>query len=92
MNVIRMLARVAEAAALSRSLPPEALYNALISDKLDVADHYTAWRQARVGGGVCVLTVTTHSVWRGVGCRTSWTWWTTTQPGGRRGWVPGCVG
>ncbi|GFR50165.1 hypothetical protein Agub_g12331, partial [Astrephomene gubernaculifera] len=47
MNVIKVLARVEEAASLSRSLPPEAFYNTLISEKLDVQDHYTAWRQGQ---------------------------------------------
>ncbi|KAG2436520.1 hypothetical protein HXX76_006818 [Chlamydomonas incerta] len=47
MNVIKVLSKVEEAAGLSHSLPPEAFYNALISDKMDVQDHYTAWRQAQ---------------------------------------------
>ncbi len=36
MNVIKVLSKVEEAAGLSRSLPPDAFYNALISDKMDV--------------------------------------------------------
>ncbi|GIL57699.1 hypothetical protein Vafri_12863 [Volvox africanus] len=47
MDVIKVLARVAEAASRSNSLPPEAFYNALVSEKLDVQDHYSAWRQAQ---------------------------------------------
>lgn len=45
MNAIRTLAYVEEANQLGRSLPPEAFYNELISEKLDVLDHYVAWRQ-----------------------------------------------
>lgn len=40
-----MLAKVNEANQLTRVLPPDVFYNALISDKMDVQDHYTAWRQ-----------------------------------------------
>ncbi|GIM14106.1 hypothetical protein Vretimale_17132, partial [Volvox reticuliferus] len=47
MNVIKVLARVAEAASRSDSLPPEVFYNTLVSEKLDVQDHYSAWRQAQ---------------------------------------------
>lgn len=36
MNTIKVLSKVEEAAGLSRSLPPEAFYNSLISDKMDV--------------------------------------------------------
>lgn len=45
MNAIRTLAQVEEANQLGRRLPPEAFYNELISEKLDVLDHYVAWRQ-----------------------------------------------
>lgn len=45
MNVIKVLAKVEEANQLGRQLPPEAFYNELISEKLDVEDHYVAWRQ-----------------------------------------------
>ncbi|KAK9909040.1 hypothetical protein WJX75_006403 [Coccomyxa subellipsoidea] len=45
MNVIKVLAKVEEANQLGRKLPPDAFYNELISDKLDVEDHYVAWRQ-----------------------------------------------
>ncbi|KAL4443784.1 hypothetical protein ABPG75_011521 [Micractinium tetrahymenae] len=45
MNVIKVLAKVEEANQLGRQLPPEAFYNELISEKLDVLDHYVAWRQ-----------------------------------------------
>ena len=45
MNAIKVLAKVEEANQLGRKLPPEAFYNELISDKLDVLDHYVAWRQ-----------------------------------------------
>ncbi|KAK9818463.1 hypothetical protein WJX74_005654 [Apatococcus lobatus] len=46
MNVIKVLARVEEANQIGRKLPPEAFYNELISEKLDVEDHYVAWRQS----------------------------------------------
>jgi ubiquitin-protein ligase E3 A len=45
MNAIKVLAAVDEANALGRRLPPDAFYNELISEKLDVLDHYVAWRQ-----------------------------------------------
>lgn len=45
MNAIKVLAKVEEANQIGRLLPPEAFYNQLISDKMDVQDHYTAWRQ-----------------------------------------------
>jgi ubiquitin-protein ligase E3 A len=45
MNVIKVLAKVEEANQLGRQLPPDAFYNELISEKLDVLDHYVAWRQ-----------------------------------------------
>lgn len=45
MNAIKVLALVEEANQLGRLLPPEAFYNELISEKLDVLDHYVAWRQ-----------------------------------------------
>ena len=51
MNTIKVLALVDEANAAGRALPPDAFYNELISDKLDVEDHYVAWRQARHGMG-----------------------------------------
>lgn len=53
MNVIKVLSHVGEAASLSRSLPPEAFYNTLISEKLDVQDHYCAWRQAQELAATC---------------------------------------
>jgi hypothetical protein len=56
MNAIKVLAKVEEANQLARAkLPPEGFYNALISEKMDVQDHYSAWRQTQdamgVGGG-----------------------------------------
>ena len=45
MNAIKVLALVEEANQVGRRLPPEAFYNELISEKLDVLDHYVAWRQ-----------------------------------------------
>ncbi|MEW5310744.1 MAG: hypothetical protein WDW38_002511 [Sanguina aurantia] len=45
MNVIKVLSYVEQATAISSSLPPDAFYNSLISEKMDVVDHYTAWRQ-----------------------------------------------
>lgn len=45
MNAIKVLALVEEANQLGRLLPPDAFYNELISEKLDVLDHYVAWRQ-----------------------------------------------
>lgn len=45
MNAIKVLAKVEEANQIGRQLPPDAFYNQLISDKMDVQDHYTAWRQ-----------------------------------------------
>lgn len=45
MNAIKVLALVEEANQTGRKLPPEAFYNELISEKLDVLDHYVAWRQ-----------------------------------------------
>ncbi|KAJ9519970.1 hypothetical protein QJQ45_014702 [Haematococcus lacustris] len=47
MAVIRVLALIEEANQIGRQLPPEAFYNQLISDKMDVADHYTAWRHSQ---------------------------------------------
>ncbi|GAX82001.1 hypothetical protein CEUSTIGMA_g9429.t1 [Chlamydomonas eustigma] len=47
MNAIKMLAKVEEANQIGRALPPDAFYNQLISEKMDVQDHYTAWRQTR---------------------------------------------
>ena len=46
MNAIKVLAYVEEANQLGRCLPPESFYNELISEKLDVLDHYVAWRQS----------------------------------------------
>ncbi len=48
MNAIKTLAKVNEANQIGRVLPPEAFYNQLISEKMDVQDHYTAWRQTQV--------------------------------------------
>jgi hypothetical protein len=45
MHDIQVLAKVDEANQIGRVLPPDAFYNQLISDKMDVQDHYTAWRQ-----------------------------------------------
>lgn len=45
MNVIKVLAKLEEANTLGRQLPPDAFYNDLVSEKLDVYDHYIAWRQ-----------------------------------------------
>eukprot|EP00210_Caulerpa_lentillifera_P008643 g8243.t1 len=47
MNAIKVLGKVEEANEKGRKLPPEAFYNQLISDKMDVLDHYIAWRQSR---------------------------------------------
>jgi ubiquitin-protein ligase E3 A len=46
MHAIKVLALVEEANAAGRALPPDAFYNELISEKLDVEDHYVAWRQS----------------------------------------------
>ena len=45
MNAIKVLSRVVEANQQYMRLPPEAFYNNLISEKMDVLDHYVAWRQ-----------------------------------------------
>ena len=46
MAVIKVLADVHRASGeAALPLPPDAFYNELISDKLDVEDHYVAWRQ-----------------------------------------------
>eukprot|EP00210_Caulerpa_lentillifera_P001329 g1279.t1 len=47
MNAIKVLSKVHEANEKGRKLPPEAFYNQLISEKMDVLDHYIAWRQSR---------------------------------------------
>lgn len=47
MNAIKVLSKVEQANQISRKLPPEAFYNTLISEKMDVQDHYTAWRQTQ---------------------------------------------
>lgn len=41
----QVLAKLEEANTIGRQLPPEAFYNDLVSEKLDVYDHYIAWRQ-----------------------------------------------
>ena len=46
MNAIKVLAKVEEANDIGRKLPPESFYNQLISEKMDVLDHYIAWRQS----------------------------------------------
>lgn len=46
MNAIKVLAKVEEANEIGRKLPPESFYNQLISEKMDVLDHYIAWRQS----------------------------------------------
>ncbi|KFM29144.1 Ubiquitin-protein ligase E3A [Auxenochlorella protothecoides] len=48
MNVIKVLARVEEGSAAGRVLPPDAFYNELISEKLDVLDHYEVFCQSFV--------------------------------------------
>eukprot|EP01025_Chloroclados_australasicus_P060238 TRINITY_DN7715_c0_g1_i4.p1 TRINITY_DN7715_c0_g1~~TRINITY_DN7715_c0_g1_i4.p1 ORF type:complete len:816 (-),score=108.71 TRINITY_DN7715_c0_g1_i4:1308-3701(-) len=50
MNSIKLLARIEEANRLREAsvrLPPETFYNQLISEKMDVMDHYSAWRQSK---------------------------------------------
>lgn len=47
MSCIQSLAKVFEANQVSRALGPESFYNALISEKMDVLDHYSAWRQSQ---------------------------------------------
>eukprot|EP00879_Flechtneria_rotunda_P005191 GHRR01005473.1.p1 GENE.GHRR01005473.1~~GHRR01005473.1.p1 ORF type:complete len:1380 (+),score=526.24 GHRR01005473.1:240-4379(+) len=47
MNAIKVLAKVEEANQVGRKLPPDGFYNQLISEKMDVQDHYTAWRQTQ---------------------------------------------
>jgi hypothetical protein len=42
-----VLAKVEEANQVGRKLPPDGFYNQLISEKMDVQDHYTAWRQTQ---------------------------------------------
>jgi hypothetical protein len=42
---------VEEANQVGRQLGPEGFYNQLISEKMDVQDHYTAWRQTQDQGG-----------------------------------------
>ncbi|CAD7697676.1 unnamed protein product [Ostreobium quekettii] len=46
MNAIKVLSKVEESNDIGRKLPPEAFYNQLISEKMDVLDHYIAWRQS----------------------------------------------
>ena len=59
MSAIKVLACVEEASQLggtpSPLLPPEAFYNELISDKLDVEDHYVAWRQTHESAGMMMM-------------------------------------
>lgn len=40
------------ACSAGNPLPPEAFYNTLISEKMDVQDHYSAWRVTQVGMGI----------------------------------------
>eukprot|EP01026_Neomeris_dumetosa_P002828 TRINITY_DN10762_c0_g2_i1.p2 TRINITY_DN10762_c0_g2~~TRINITY_DN10762_c0_g2_i1.p2 ORF type:complete len:185 (+),score=32.81 TRINITY_DN10762_c0_g2_i1:62-556(+) len=50
MNSIKLLAKIEEANRMRKAsvrLPPETFYNQLISEKMDVMDHYSAWRQSR---------------------------------------------
>jgi hypothetical protein len=47
MNSIKVLAKVEEASAMNLLLAPEVFYNQLISDKMDMQDHYLAWRQSQ---------------------------------------------
>eukprot|EP00878_Enallax_costatus_P027167 GHUV01029224.1.p1 GENE.GHUV01029224.1~~GHUV01029224.1.p1 ORF type:complete len:595 (+),score=219.24 GHUV01029224.1:320-2104(+) len=47
MNAIKVLSKVEEANQIGRKLPPDGFYNQLISEKMDVQDHYTAWRQTQ---------------------------------------------
>lgn len=47
MNAIKVLAKVEEANMVHMTLPPEAFYNQLISEKMDMQDHYVAWRQSQ---------------------------------------------
>jgi len=59
MSAIKVLACVEEASQLGGGsagplLPPEAFYNELISDKLDVEDHYVAWRQTHESAGMAM--------------------------------------
>jgi hypothetical protein len=43
---VQVLAKVEEASMVHLLLPPEVFYNQLISDKMDMQDHYLAWRQS----------------------------------------------
>ena len=47
MNAIKVLAKIEEACMVHMTLPPEAFYNSLISEKMDMQDHYVAWRQSQ---------------------------------------------
>lgn len=47
MNCIKLLDEVFRANMIGRKLKAEDFHNDLISDKLDVLDHYIAWRQSR---------------------------------------------
>mmetsp|Transcript_26937 Transcript_26937/g.75892 ORF Transcript_26937/g.75892 Transcript_26937/m.75892 type:complete len:1891 (+) Transcript_26937:162-5834(+) len=47
MNCIKLLDEVFQANMIGRKLKAEDFHNELISDKLDVLDHYIAWRQSR---------------------------------------------
>ena len=40
---------------MNRHMSPEAFYNSLVSEKMDVLDHYTAWRQAQDQGAAGAL-------------------------------------
>jgi hypothetical protein len=44
---LQVLSKVEEANQVGRKLPPDGFYNQLISEKMDVQDHYTAWRQTQ---------------------------------------------
>jgi hypothetical protein len=48
----QVLAKLEEANQIGRHLGPDGFYNQLISEKMDVQDHYTAWRQTQVCVGV----------------------------------------
>uniref|UniRef100_A0A061R666 Ubiquitin-protein ligase E3 A n=1 Tax=Tetraselmis sp. GSL018 TaxID=582737 RepID=A0A061R666_9CHLO len=47
MNCIKLLDEVFRANQIGRKLKAEDFHNELISEKLDVLDHYVAWRQSR---------------------------------------------
>jgi hypothetical protein len=61
-----VLAKLEEANQIGRHLGPDGFYNQLISEKMDVQDHYTAWRQTQVGVG-CAAEGAGAGTWEGEG-------------------------